>query len=75
MQMSPTKRLLSEIFRGIFFKELSLINLFLPSVAYDPEGRQKLHRSQNSTKTLLYLFIYYMNIQKVSSSRLYNNGL
>jgi len=30
------------------------IYLFLPSVTYNPEGRQKLDWSQNSKKTLLY---------------------
>jgi len=29
-------------------------------------------RSTTKKSTLLYLFIYYMNIQNVSSSRLYN---
>ena len=36
---------------------------------------RKLGRSQNSIElysTPIYLFIYYMNIQNVSSSRLYN---
>jgi len=47
-------------------------------VTHGPEGWQKLDRSQNY-KTPLYS-IYLMNIQKVSSSRLYNwlqsvNGL
>ena len=72
----PSQASIERNFSSNFLKRI-IINLFifLPSVAYDPEGRQKLHRSQKATKTLLYLFIYYMNIQKVSSSRLYNNGL
>ena len=44
-----------------FFKELLFVHLFLPSAAHDPEGWQKLDRSQNSNKTVLYsiyLFIY-----------------
>jgi len=28
----------------------ALVLLFLPSVAYDPEGRQKFDRLQNTTK-------------------------
>ena len=60
-------------------KLLIYLLVFLPSVAYDPDGRQKLDRLQNLT-LFIHLFIYYMNIQNVSSSRLYNrlqsvNGL
>jgi len=52
-----------------FVKKELFIYLFLPSVAHDPEGRQNWidHKTlQNST--LLYLFVYYTNIQNVSSS-------
>jgi len=57
---------LIELFKCLF------IYLFYP-VAYDPEGWQKLDGSQNSTllHLFIYLFIYHMNIQNVSSSRLY----
>jgi len=60
---------------GTFDQNLKKINsylfpnfLVLPSVAYDPESWQKVDQSHNSTK--LYstdLFIYYTNIQNVSS--------
>ena len=40
---------------------------------FDPVGWQKFDRLQNSSKLYsTYLFVYYMNIQNVSSSRLYN---
>ena len=63
-----------------FKKELLFIYLFVPSVAYDPEGWQKLDHKTLQNSTLLYLFIYYTNILYISSGRLYNrlqnvNGL
>ena len=52
-------------------KKKSYLFIYLHSVAYDPEGQQKIDWIQNSTyKTILYLFIYYTNIQNVSPSRL-----
>ena len=46
----------------------SSLFLFTLGIAYDPEGWRK---SQNST--VLYLFIYFMDIQNVLFSRLYNH--
>ena len=55
------KSLVSCFFDSRCIFKILLIYLFPPSVAYDPEGRQKLSRSQNSTKLYsVYLFIIWI---------------
>jgi len=44
----------------ILFKKHFLIIYFLPSVAYGPEGRQKLDQLQKTLQNYsVYLFVYY----------------
>jgi len=74
----PSQASIERNFSSNFFKELSLINLFFTPCSIWSRGTTKttsITKLYKNSTLLYYLFIYYMNIQKVSSSRLYNNGL
>jgi len=45
-------------FDRISIKKIRSLYLFLPSIAYDPEKRERLDRSQKSTKLYSTLFVH-----------------